>query len=87
VTLRQLRMGRAAPTLKDALVTDFRLATRMVPGHDFREGVRAVLIDKDRSPKWQPATLAEVSEDTVAAAFAPLGENELRLTDHWKLID
>ena len=87
VALRQLRMARAAPTLKDALVIDFRLARRLVPAHDFREGVRAVLIDKDRSPKWQPASLAEVSEDSVAAALAPLGEEELRLTDHWTLID
>jgi enoyl-CoA hydratase len=87
VTLRQLRIARAAPSLKDALVADFRLATRLAPAHDFREGVRAALIDKDRAPKWQPAAFAEITDEMVAAVFAPLGESELRLTDHWTLID
>jgi enoyl-CoA hydratase len=87
ITLRQLRMARANTLLKDALVTDFRLATRMVAAHDFREGVRAAIIDKDRSPRWQPASLADVTEEMVASFLAPLGDDELRLTDHWTLID
>lgn len=88
VTLRQLRAARAAPSLKVALETDFRLAARMTALPDLREGVRAALIDKDRAPKWSLASLAEVSEDRVAACFAPLGEGqELTLVDHWTLID
>lgn len=87
VTLRQLRLARHAPRLKEALATDFRIAARMVGAPDFREGVRAVLIDKDRAPKWRHASLAEVMEGEVDACFAPLSDAELKLTDHWRLID
>jgi enoyl-CoA hydratase len=86
ITLRQLRMARGNALLKDALVTDFRLATRMVAAPDFREGVRAAIIDKDRNPRWQPASLADVSDEMVASFFAPL-EQELSLIDHWRLLD
>ena len=86
VTFRQLREGRASASLKQELKTEFRLTTRMLTRPDIREGVRAALIDKDRSPKWQPATLAEVTDEMVAACFAPL-EDELELVDRWKLVD
>jgi enoyl-CoA hydratase len=87
VTLRQLRLARQAATLKEALITDFRLASRLAAAPDFREGVRAAVIDKDRNPKWRPATLAEVTADMVADCFAPLDIPELTLKDHWALVD
>jgi len=87
VALRQLRLARRASSLKEALVTDFRLASRMAPAPDFREGVRAAVIDKDRAPKWTPATLADVSPEMVETCFAPLGADELQLQDHWRLVD
>ena len=52
---------------------DYRLACRFMEGHDFYEGVRAALIDRDHAPRWQPASLEEVSEAMVDAYFAPLG--------------
>jgi enoyl-CoA hydratase len=48
----------------------------VVRTHDFREGVRALLIDKDGSPQWDPATPAEVSDEMLDVLFAPLPESE-----------
>ena len=45
--------------------------------HDFQEGVRAAIIDKDNAPKWDPAGLSGVSELELDAVFAPLGDDEL----------
>lgn len=86
VALRQIREARRLPTLKEALAVDYRLVSRFAAAPDFQEGVRATLIDKDRTPKWQPQTLAEVTDAAVDACFAPLGEGELQLVDRWKLV-
>jgi enoyl-CoA hydratase len=48
-------------------------------GKDFYEGVRAFLIDRDRTPRWQPARLEEVTEAMLERHFAPLGTDDLRL--------
>jgi enoyl-CoA hydratase len=77
ITLRQLIVGRGF-ALEDALALEYRLTQHVMAGHDFYEGVRAVVIDKDQRPRWQPATLAEVDDTTVERYFAPLGERELR---------
>ena len=60
-------------------MTDYRLGCRFLDGRDFYEGVRAVLVDKDNEPRWQPGALAEVDDATVAAYFAPLDGDELDL--------
>jgi len=65
LTLLGLRMG-AGVEIEDALVTEYRMVCAIRHGHDFYEGIRAQLIDKDRNPKWNPATLEDVSEDEVA---------------------
>ena len=76
VTLRQLERG-STMTFEDCMVMEFRLSQRAMAAHDFYEGVRAAVIDKDRAPKWRPASLAEVSEADVAAWFAPLPGGDL----------
>jgi enoyl-CoA hydratase len=74
IVFRQIREGLHL-NLKHCLAMEYRLAMRVLPGHDFREGVRAALVDKDRNPKWQPSSLAAVGD--VDAFFAPLGRDEL----------
>lgn len=76
VAFRQLRRGRDLD-FEDCMAMEYRLSQRIVPGHDFREGVRAVVVDKDNSPRWDPPTLAAVPDDRVEACFAPLGGHEL----------
>ncbi|WP_137391365.1 enoyl-CoA hydratase/isomerase family protein [Rhodoligotrophos defluvii] len=68
---RQLKEG-AKLGFDDCMRLEYRLVNRVFEGHDFYEGVRAVIIDKDQEPKWQPASLAEVSPAMVDAYFAPL---------------
>jgi enoyl-CoA hydratase len=78
VALRQMRLGPSL-TFPAAMRTEFRIVSRIVQGHDFYEGVRAVIIDKDNAPRWQPAVLAAVSEAEVERYFTPLGVAELDL--------
>ncbi|NXK05840.1 HIBCH protein, partial [Herpetotheres cachinnans] len=78
MTLRQLREG-ASMNLQDVLTMEYRLSQACMRGHDFYEGVRAVLIDKDQSPRWKPAALEEVSDEFVDDCFKPLGNNDLKL--------
>jgi enoyl-CoA hydratase len=77
ITLRQLTIGRTYD-LDAALALEYRLTQHVMAAHDFYEGVRATLIDKDQQPRWQPATLGEVTNDMVDAYFAPIGNRELR---------
>lgn len=78
VTHHQLREGKHM-LLDDCLRMEYRISQRAVVSHDFHEGIRAVLVEKDHKPKWSPAKLEEVLEDTVKSYFAPLpkGEQEL----------
>ncbi|VDP79793.1 unnamed protein product [Echinostoma caproni] len=71
VTLRQLQLGSAL-SFVDNFKMEFRLSQRFVRGHDFPEGVRAVLVDKDKKPKWIPNSLDQVTLDTVDRYFEPL---------------
>jgi enoyl-CoA hydratase len=78
IALRQMRLG---PTLsfEDCMRTEFRIVNRIFTGRDFFEGVRAVLVDKDNAPKWQPATIAELEAGEIERYFAPL-DRELDLS-------
>ncbi len=57
----------------DGMRMEFRLVNRVMAGHDFYEGVRATIIDKDGAPNWRPATLAEVSDADIDAYLATIG--------------
>jgi enoyl-CoA hydratase len=76
VTLEEIARG-AELGFEECMVMEYRLVQRAMAAHDFYEGVRAAVIDKDRAPRWQPATLAEVSRAAVEAWFAPLGAGDL----------
>ena len=71
IALAQVRRGRTM-SFEDCMRTEFRIVSRIVYGSDFYEGVRAIIIDKDNAPKWQPASLAEVTAADVERYFAPL---------------
>lgn len=80
VTHRQISEG-AALSFEDCMKMEWRIANRCAVGRDFYEGVRALLIDKDNTPRWTPATLGEVTDADVAAYFAPLPDKELDLSN------
>jgi enoyl-CoA hydratase/carnithine racemase len=78
IAFRQNREG-AKLEFDDCMKMEYRMVTRIVAGHDFYEGVRATIIDKDGAPKWSPADLSGVSDADIDKYFAPLGEKELKL--------
>jgi enoyl-CoA hydratase len=72
VAFRQLRLGGRARDFAENMAIEFRIAARVVRRHDFLEGVRAVIVEKDNAPKWRPARLEEVDEALLDEIFAPL---------------
>jgi enoyl-CoA hydratase/carnithine racemase len=78
LALAQVRRGKNWD-FETCMRMEFRIVSRVMHGHDFYEGVRAVIVDKDSRPRWQPATLANVGEAEVERHFAPLREAELVL--------
>uniref|UniRef100_A0A8C7FKH0 3-hydroxyisobutyryl-CoA hydrolase n=1 Tax=Oncorhynchus kisutch TaxID=8019 RepID=A0A8C7FKH0_ONCKI len=78
ITFKQLQAG-GTMSLQEVLVMEYRLSQACMKGSDFYEGVRAVLVDKDHSPKWSPSTLKEVSEQSVEDCFSSLGDRDLKL--------
>jgi enoyl-CoA hydratase len=78
LALAQVRRGKAW-SFEECMQAELRIVSRIVHGHDFYEGVRAVIVEKDNTPRWQPASLAEVSGADIEKHFAALGADELRL--------
>ena len=74
--LRQLRTGAAMVSFAANMAMEMRIASRIVRSADFTEGVRAVIIEKDNAPRWNPATLEGVTESMLDAVFAPLPAEE-----------
>ncbi|WP_131737167.1 enoyl-CoA hydratase/isomerase family protein [Actinomadura roseirufa] len=81
VTLRALRQARRLGRLEPVLDQEYRTSVAALTSHDLVEGIRAQVIDKDRSPRWSPATLEAVTTAGVDRYFAPLGDRELGLAD------
>ena len=81
VTYRQLQEG-AALDFDDAMRLEYRLVPRFLAGHDFREGVRALIIDKDGRPEWRPSRLEEVLAADIEAYFRPLPGGDLQLNGY-----
>lgn len=78
VTLKLLRLARRASTLEECLVREYRAALEVFGSDDFREGVRAAVIDKDRNPKWSPPDIEDVTSEMLAPYFAEIGADELK---------
>jgi enoyl-CoA hydratase len=76
VAFRQLRTGATLPSFADNMRMEYRIGARVVQRHDFLEGVRAVIVDKDNAPNWNPPTLEGVTDAVLDEIFAPLPENE-----------
>jgi enoyl-CoA hydratase len=81
VTLRNVRNAVSFKRLEDSFRQDFRIALAAIAGHDFVEGIRATIVDKDRDPKWRPDKLEEVTADIVDRHFKSVGELELKFPD------
>jgi enoyl-CoA hydratase len=77
VALKLLRLGRRSSSLKQCLVREYRAALEVFRSDDFREGVRAAVIDKDRNPRWSPSRVEDVTPGMLAPYFAEIGADEL----------
>jgi enoyl-CoA hydratase len=76
VALFLVQQGRFMPSFEEEMAQEYAVAARIVQRPDFAEGVRALLIDKDNQPRWQPATPDGVSDHLIDQIFAPLPEAE-----------
>jgi enoyl-CoA hydratase len=74
--LRLLAEGSKRATFAEEMKAEYALGGRVVRTHDFREGVRALLIDKTGNPQWDPSNPEEVTDDMLDVLFAPLPETE-----------
>lgn len=77
VTLKLLRLARKSSSLEECLTREYRAALAVFASDDFREGVRAAVIDKDRNPHWSPVRIEDVTPEMLASYFAEIGPDEL----------
>ncbi|MGB6322903.1 MAG: enoyl-CoA hydratase/isomerase family protein [Xanthobacteraceae bacterium] len=79
ITLRNLRQAASFKRVEECFRQDYRIALACVAGHDFIEGIRAAIVDKDRKPVWRPDTLEAVTPEIVERHFQSVGKLELTL--------
>jgi enoyl-CoA hydratase/carnithine racemase len=77
VTLRNIRSAATFDRVEQSFVQDYRIALACIAGHDFIEGIRAAIIDKDRNPRWRPDKIEAVTPEIVDRHFWSVGELEL----------
>jgi enoyl-CoA hydratase len=82
LTLKLLRMARHSASLEQCLIREYAAALEIFVNHDFPEGIRAAVIDKDRNPQWQPARIEDVTPEIIARYFVPRGADELTFLNH-----
>lgn len=75
-TFEALRRAEGFSSVEECLALEYRFSHRVLEGHDFLEGVRAAVIDKDRNPQWQPDRLEDVTSEMVESMLGPLGDAE-----------
>ena len=81
VTLRNLRAAVSFNRVEESFQLDYRIALACIAGHDFIEGIRATIVDKDRNPRWRPDKLEDVTTDIVDRHFRSVGAQELIFAD------
>jgi enoyl-CoA hydratase len=82
LTLKLLRMARHSASLEQCLAREYAAALEIFVNHDFPEGIRAAVIDKDRNPQWIPARIEDVTPDIIARYFVSRGADELTFSNH-----
>jgi enoyl-CoA hydratase len=80
VTLRNMRTALSFSRVEQSFQQDYRIALACIVGHDFIEGIRATIVDKDRKPAWRPDTLDGVTSDIVDRHFRSVGALELQFS-------
>jgi enoyl-CoA hydratase len=81
ITLRNIRAALSFGKVEDSFRQDYRVSLACIAEHDFIEGIRAAIVDKDRHPVWRPARLEDVTPQIVERHFRPLGDLELNFSD------
>ena len=81
VTLRNVRAASSFKRVEESFQQDYRIALACIAGHDFIEGIRAQIVDKDRNPRWRPDSLDDVTPEIVERHFKSAGDLELTFAD------
>ncbi|NVJ97179.1 MAG: enoyl-CoA hydratase/isomerase family protein [Alphaproteobacteria bacterium] len=81
LTFAQLRRGEVLDRFRDNMRMEYRMVNRVMAGNDFAEGVRAILIDKDNAPQWNPNSLDRVSDEEIETYFRSLDDLELDIAE------
>jgi len=81
ITLRNVQAAASFKRVEESFQQDYRIALACIAGHDFIEGIRATIVDKDRSPKWRPDRLEDVTTEIVNRHFKPVGALELNFAN------